>query len=89
MESKLRLNQCKFINFKKFYSSQNTIYKDKKYMYHLYLHRIMIFKREKTWGELKIIFLDAESKTEFAITSLNLPKTGKLFKGVNLGPRYY
>jgi len=30
-----------------------------------------------------------ESKTEFANNSLNSPKTGKLFLGVNLGPRYY
>ena len=35
---------------------------------------------------LTLQVFDAESKTEFANNSLNLPKTGKLFLGGNLGP---
>ena len=52
-----------------------------------YLHKMMIFKIKKL-GSTKDNFF-AESETEFANNSLNLPKTGKLFEGVNLGPRYF
>ena len=83
MESILRQNKYKFINFKEFNTSQNTIYKDKKGMYHLYLHKIMIFKKIKLESNKDHIFtfcaFDAESKTELANNSLYLPKTGKLF----------
>ena len=57
---------------------------DKKYLCHLYLQRIMTFKREKKLGStMDHIFtfrvIDVESKTEFANISLNSPNTGKLF----------
>ena len=56
VESKLRHNECKFIHFKQFYSSRNTIYKDKKYIYHMYLPRIMIFKKEiiDSWKKTRV-----------------------------------
>ena len=80
-ESKLRHDKCKFINFKQFCSNQNVICKDKKYMYNLYLHRIMIFKRKKI-GVNSFTFqvFDAEVKREFGELTEFCQKHGNCFR---------